>query len=64
MDAQLVLEQKHVLLKNEFCENLDKKRELESKINEQFEALKRLEFFFGKAFSDGNKRNKMKLFCL
>jgi hypothetical protein len=43
MDAQLALEQKHVILKNELCENLDKKRELESKINEQFEALKRLE---------------------
>ena len=43
MDAQLALEQKHVILKNELCENLDKKRELESKINEQFEALKILE---------------------
>jgi len=43
MDAQLALEQKRVILKNELCENLDKKRELESKINEQFEALKILE---------------------
>lgn len=43
MDRQLLLEQKHVLLKNELCESLDKRRQLELKINEQFEKLKRLE---------------------
>jgi hypothetical protein len=48
MDAQLFLEEKHVLLKNELCENLDKKRELESKINKQFDALKKLEILLEK----------------
>ena len=43
MDRQLLLEQKHDLLKSELRESLDKKRELESKINGQLEELKRLE---------------------
>ncbi len=43
MDPQLLLERRHVILKNELHGSLDKKRELESKINQQFEALKRLE---------------------
>jgi len=43
MNVQLPLEEKHVLLKHELCRNLEKKQELESKINKQFEELKRLE---------------------
>jgi len=43
MNVQLPLEEKHVLLKHELCRNLEKKQELESKINRQFEELKRLE---------------------
>jgi SUMO ligase MMS21 Smc5/6 complex component len=43
MNAQLPLEEKHVLLKSELCRNLNKKQELESKINKQFEELKKLE---------------------
>jgi hypothetical protein len=43
MNAQLLLEEKHAVLKNELSENLQKKHSLESKINEQFEQLKRIE---------------------
>jgi len=43
MNVQLPLEEKHVLLKHELCRNLEKKQELESKINKQFEELKKLE---------------------
>ena len=43
MDTRLLLEEKHVLLKNELVENLQMKRTLELRINEQFEELKRLE---------------------
>lgn len=43
MNAQLLLEEKHVLLKNELCEKLQKKRALELEIARQFEELKRLE---------------------
>jgi hypothetical protein len=43
MNTQLLLEEKHVLLKNELCEKLQKKRALELEITRQFDELKRLE---------------------
>jgi hypothetical protein len=43
MSARLLLEEKHVLLKNELSENLQKKHTLELRISKQFEELKRLE---------------------
>jgi hypothetical protein len=43
MKRQLLLEEKHDLLKNGLDENLQKKHALELKINQQFEELKRLE---------------------
>ncbi len=43
MSRQALLEEKHVLLKNELGENLQKKHALELEITKQFEELKRLE---------------------
>jgi len=43
MNTQLLLEDRHVLLKNELGEKLQKKHALELEITRQFEELKRLE---------------------
>jgi hypothetical protein len=43
MNTRLPLKEKHDLLKNELGENLQRKHELELKINMQFEDLKKLE---------------------
>jgi hypothetical protein len=43
------LKEKYALLKNELSKNLQKKRTLELRINEQFEKLKRLETSLEKA---------------
>jgi hypothetical protein len=43
MNTKLLLEEKHVLLKNELGDNLQKKHDLELEISKQFEQLKRLE---------------------
>ena len=43
MSTQLLLEEKHVVLKNEINEKLQKKRALELEITKQFEELKRVE---------------------
>ena len=43
MNTQLLLEEKHVLLKNELGEKLHKKHALELEITKQFEELKRVE---------------------
>jgi len=43
MNAQLLLEEKHVLLKNELDEKLQKKHALELEISKQYQELKRLE---------------------
>jgi len=43
MSAHLLLEEKHVLLKNELGEKLQKKHALEMEITKQFEELKKLE---------------------
>lgn len=43
MNAQLLLEEKHVLLKNELGEKLQKKHALELEISRQYQELKRLE---------------------
>ena len=43
MSTQLLLEERHVVLKNELGEKLQKKRALELEITKQFEELKRLE---------------------
>lgn len=43
MNAQLLLEEKHVLLKNELDEKLQKKHALELEISRQYQELKRLE---------------------
>ena len=43
MNTQLLLEEKHVLLKNELSGNLKRKHVLELEISRQFEQLKRIE---------------------
>jgi hypothetical protein len=43
MNTQLLLEEKHALLKNELGYNLQKKHALELEISKQFEQLKRIE---------------------
>jgi len=43
MSTQVLLEEKHVLLKNELGEKLRRKHALELEITQQFEELKRLE---------------------
>ena len=43
MDTQVLIEEKHVLLKNGLCEKLQKKHALELEITKEFEELKRLE---------------------
>ena len=43
MNTQLLLEDRHVLLKSELDEKLQKKHALELEISKQFEELKRLE---------------------
>ena len=43
MDTQLLLEEKHILLKNELGQNLQEKHALELRISKQFEELKKLE---------------------
>lgn len=43
MDGQLLLEEKHVLLKNELDEKLQMKHDLELEIAGRFEELKKLE---------------------
>jgi hypothetical protein len=43
MNTQLLLQERHVLLKSELDEKLQKKHALELEISMQFEELKRLE---------------------
>jgi len=43
VNTQLLLEERHVLLKSELDEKLQKKHALELEISKQFEELKRLE---------------------
>jgi len=43
MDTQVLIEEKHVLLKNGLGEKLQKKHALELEITKEFEELKRLE---------------------
>lgn len=43
MNIQLILEEKHNLLKNGLNKNLQKKHALELQISQQFEELKKLE---------------------
>jgi hypothetical protein len=43
VNTQLLLEERHVLLKSELDEKLQKKHALELEITKQFEELKRLE---------------------
>jgi hypothetical protein len=43
VNTQLLLEDRHVLLKSELDEKLQKKHDLELEISKQFEELKRLE---------------------
>jgi hypothetical protein len=49
MNTQLLLEEKHVLLKNELEERLHEKHVLELEINRQFEELKKLEISLEKS---------------
>lgn len=48
MSTQLLLEEKHVLLKSELDEKLQNKRALELEITKRFEELKALEIFMEK----------------
>ena len=43
MNTQLLLEERHVLLKNELGEKLQKRHALELEISKQYQELKRLE---------------------
>jgi hypothetical protein len=48
MNTQLLLEEKHALLKNELGDNLQKKHALDLEITKQFEQLKRMEIMLEK----------------
>lgn len=48
MDTQLLIKEKHVLLKSELDEKLHKKYALELEISRQFEELKKLEIYLEK----------------
>jgi hypothetical protein len=54
MSTQLLLEEKHVLLKNEIGEKLQKKHALELEITNQSEELKRLEISLEKRALEDN----------
>jgi hypothetical protein len=43
MNARMLLEERHILLKSDLNEKLQKKRALEMEISRQFEELKKLE---------------------
>jgi len=49
MDTQLLIEERHVLLKSELEEKLHEKHALELEINRQFEELKKLEISLEKS---------------
>ena len=49
MDTQLRLEERHVLLKSDLGEKLQKKHALELEISRQFEELKKLEISLEKS---------------
>ena len=49
MNTQLQLEERHVLLKSDLDEKLQKKHALELEISKQFEELKRLEISLEKS---------------
>jgi hypothetical protein len=49
MNTQLQLEERHVLLKSDLNEKLEKKHALELEISKQFEELKRLEISLEKS---------------
>ena len=48
MNTQLLVEEKHTLLKNELSGNLKRKYILELEISKQFEQLKRIEILMEK----------------
>ena len=50
MNTQFLLQERHVLLKSELNEKLQKKHALELAINKQFEELKRLETLLERQF--------------
>jgi hypothetical protein len=66
MDTQLLIEERHVLLKSELDEKLHKKYALELEINKQFEELKKLEISLEKALASQQLMNSddLLLFCL
>lgn len=49
MDTQLLIEERHVLLKSELDEKLHEKHALELEISRQFEELKKLEISLEKS---------------
>ncbi len=49
MDTQLLIEERHVLLKSELGEKLHEKHVLELEISRQFEELKKLEISLEKS---------------
>jgi hypothetical protein len=49
MNTQLLLEEKHVLLKSELDKKMQKKHALELEISKQFEELKRVEISLEKS---------------
>ncbi|MGA2768384.1 MAG: hypothetical protein ABSF24_08740 [Candidatus Bathyarchaeia archaeon] len=49
MDTQLLIEERHVLLKSELDEKLREKHALELEISRQFEELKKLEISLEKS---------------
>jgi hypothetical protein len=57
MSTQLLLEEKHALLKNELNDNLQKKHALELEINKQFEQIKTLEISLEKHVRIGTTKN-------
>lgn len=63
MDRQVLIEEKHVLLKNGLGEKLQKKHALELEITKEFEELKRLDFA-REARSSNDRRGIVMLCCL
>jgi hypothetical protein len=58
MNTQLLIEEKHNILKNRLSNNLKKKQVLELEITRQFEQLKRIEISIEKISNEDSRGKK------
>jgi hypothetical protein len=58
MNTQLLIEEKHNILKNRLSNNLKKKQVLELEITRQFEQLKRIEISMEKISNEDSRGKK------